>query len=121
MTNELADLVYSELKEIHIRVYRNDAPKSPTFPYIVFRLSSGMDSFPTNDYSVDVKIFDKNDGTVSVRTIETIGDTIDLALNNQVLGTTLKAHFKRDIRQFENDSTLSGVQFVNLQYTVRLY
>lgn len=121
MTNELADAVYTALTGLHSRVYRNDAPKSPTFPYVVYRVSNGFDSYPTSDYRVDVKIYEKNDGTVSMRTIEALGDSIDTALNTKVIGTTTRYHFTKDLRQFDDDPMLEGVAYVNLQYTVRVY
>jgi hypothetical protein len=121
MTNELADMVNTKLLTYHARVYRNNAPSSPTFPYVVFNVGRANDSVPTTDYIVDIKIYDKNDGTVSVRTIETLGDTIDAGLNLKVLSGTYNVHFTRDIRQHDDDESLAGVQFVNLQYTARLY
>lgn len=119
MTNELADSVYTVLSGLHTRVYRNDAPKGPTFPYVVYRVASGSDSYPTSDYRVDVKIYELNNGTVSMRTIEALGDSIDAALNTKVIGT--KYHFTKDLRQFDDDEMLEGVAYVNLQYTVRVY
>lgn len=119
MTNELADAVYTALIALHARVYRNDAPKKPTFPYIVYRVASGFDTYPTSDYRVDVKIYERNDGTISVRTIETLGDSIDTALNTKII--TSKYHFTKDLRQFDDDPMLEGVMYVNLQYTVRVY
>lgn len=122
MTNALADIINTKLLTYHARVYRNNAPQSPTFPYVVFRVRANNDTYPTTDYSLDVKIYEKNDGTVSARTIETLGDTIDAGLNMKTLSdATYKAWLKKDLRQFDDDPSLSGVMYVNLQYTVRMY
>lgn len=103
-------------------MYRNYAVDTPTFPYIVYRVRSSSDTYPTNDYMVDVMIFEKNDKTVSIRTAETLGDNIDTTLNNRVIPmTSYYAHFLRDIRQYENDPSLAGAQLIHLQYAVRLY
>ena len=121
MTNELADMINTKLLTYHSRVYRNNAKKEPTRPYVVYSVRSATDTYPTTDYQVDVKIYDKNDGTASVRTIETLADTIDAGLNNLILAGTYNVHLTRDIRQFDDDESLAGVMYINLQYTARLY
>lgn len=122
MTNEIADLVKEFLDTKHSRVYRNKSIKSPAFPYIVYRVERAVDSYPTNDYSLVINVIDKNDGTVSVRTIEDLADEINNELNTYVLtSTNYNLHFTMDNRQFDDDDSLAGVQLVNLQYTIRVY
>lgn len=122
MTNEIADLVKEFLDTKHSRVYRNKSIKSPTFPYIVYRVERAVDSYPTSDYSLVINVIDKNDGTVSVRTIEDLADEINNELNTYVFtSTNYNLHFTMDNRQFDDDDSLAGVQLVNLQYTIRVY
>ena len=122
MTNEIADLVKEFLDTKHSRVYRNKSIKSPTFPYIVYRIERAVDSYPTSDYSLVINVIDKNDGTVSVRTIEDLADEINNELNTYVFtSTNYNLHFTMDNRQFDDDDSLAGVQLVNLQYTIRVY
>ena len=121
MTNELADIINTKLLTYHSRVYRNNAKKAPTFPYVVFTVRNATDTYPTTDYFVDVKIYDKNDGTASVRTIETLADTIDTGLNHQIISSTYRVFMTRDVRQFDDDESLAGVMYINLQYTARPY
>lgn len=122
MTNEIADRVKTYLDTKHSRVYRNKSVKSPTFPYVVFKVQRAIDSYPTNDYSLVINVIEKNDGTVSVRTIEDLADAIDKDLNTLVLNSTnYNLHFTRDNRQFDDDESLAGVQLINMQYTIRVY
>jgi hypothetical protein len=122
MTNELADLLLTTLSVFTSRAYRNKSVDNPTHPYIVYKTSDVNDTYPTEDVLVQIRIFDKNDGTVSVRTIESLADSIDTVLNHNTLPTTnYQMFFTRDIREHDNDPSLAGVQVINLQYTVRVY
>lgn len=122
MTNEIADQVKTYLDTKHSRVYRNRSVKTPVFPYVVYRLESATDTYPTNDYRLIINIIENNDGTTSVRDIESLADSIDADLNTKVLkSTNYNLHFTRDMRQFDDDANLSGVQLIQLQYTVRVY
>lgn len=118
--NALADVILTYLSTKHARVYRNRAPQNPVSPYVVFVLQSASDTYPSNDYRLIINIYD--DVTTSVRAIETLADTIDAGLNLSVTSnSSLNAHFVKEIRQWSNDSELSGSQLVNLQYVVRTY
>lgn len=118
--NALADAVLTFLLTKHTRVYRNRAIQSPTLPYVVFSLTSATDTYPSNDYLLNISLFDN--ATSSVRTIEDLADAIDAGLNLSVItNSSVNAHFVKEIRQWSNDSELSGSQLVNLQYAVRAY
>lgn len=123
MTNSLADLVEELLTAIHSRVYRNKSVTNPDTPYIVYTIRQSTDTVPSKDYLVAINVYGKNDGTESVRVIEDLADTIDVAFNDKIVDNTqLSVHFKEEMpRQFENDPSLSGVQLINLQYTGRTY
>lgn len=122
--NELSDFLFEKIKTLSqltdSNTFRNRAKSNVLFPYVVFMLESQLDTYPTNDITVNIYIYD--DIKNSVRNIEAIGDDIDNMLNHQVFKTkTNYVHFKRDIRQFSNDEALVGRSLVMLQYAVRIY
>jgi hypothetical protein len=118
--NNLADALLSFLMTKHARVYRNDVPQNVVYPYIVFILGTASDTHPSDDVSVNIYIYESK-GT-SVRAIETLADLIDAGLNLYTIDSvSINARFVKDLRQFVNDPELSGVKFINLQYTCRLY
>lgn len=119
-TNAVADKVLEYLSTKHARVYRNRAPQSPTFPYVVYRVESVMNNSPSEDFYINVDVYD--DVSKSVRTIEDLADTIDAGLNMTVVNTSvLNMHFLREQRQFIDDEELVGKQMINLRYNTRIY
>jgi len=119
-TNAVADEVLEYLSTKHTRVYRNRAPQSPTFPYVVFRVESVLNNSPSEDFYINVDVYE--DVTQSVRTIEALADTIDTDLNMTVINTSvLNMHFLREARQFVDDEELVGKQMINLRYNTRIY
>jgi len=119
-TNAVADEVLEYLSTKHARVYRNRAPQSPVFPYVVFRVESVLNNSPSEDFYINVDIYE--DVSKSVRTIEDLADTIDAGLNMAVMNTAaLNMHFLREARQFVDDEELVGKQMINLRYNTRIY
>lgn len=119
-TNAVADEVLEYLSTKHARVYRNRAPQSPMFPYVVFRVESVMNNSPSEDFYINVDVYD--DVSKSVRTIEDLADTIDTGLNMTVVNTSvLNMHFLREQRQYIDDEELVGKQMINLRYNTRIY
>jgi hypothetical protein len=119
-TNAVADIILATLGAIHARSYRNEAPKSPTKPYIVFTLASASATNPSVDYYLNVDIFDAPH--VSVRTIETLSDTIQDALDNNVIRTdALNIHLVLEQRQYVSNTDLTTAQMINLRFVVRSY
>ena len=119
-TNAVADEMLEYLSTKHARVYRNRAPQSPVFPYVVFRVESVLNNSPSEDFYINVDIYE--DVSKSVRTIEDLSDTIDAGLNMAVMNTSvLNMHFLREARQFVDDEELVGKQMINLRYNTRIY
>ncbi len=119
-TNAVADEVLEYLSTKHARVYRNRAPQSPVFPYVVFRVESVLNNSPSEDFYINVDIYE--DVSKSVRTIEDLADSIDSGLNMAVMNTSeLNMHFLREARQFIDDEELVGKQMINLRYNTRIY
>lgn len=119
-TNAVADEVLEYLSTKHTRVYRNRAPQSPAFPYVVFRVESVLNNSPSEDFYINVDIYE--DVSKSVRTIEDLADSIDSGLNMAVMNTSeLNMHFLREARQFIDDEELVGKQMINLRYNTRIY
>lgn len=119
-TNAVADEVLEYLSTKHTRVYRNRAPQSPVFPYVVYRVESVLNNSPSEDFYINVDIYE--DVSKSVRTIEDLADSIDSGLNMAVMNTSeLNMHFLREARQFVDDEELVGKQMINLRYNTRIY
>lgn len=118
--NDLADAIYAFLITKQARTYRNTPIANPTYPYVVFTMADTSDTYPSDDVLVSIMVCDKRD--VSCRAIETLADSIDKDLNLKVISNSaINVHFVKSLRQFEDDETLAGIQFVNLQYSARLY
>lgn len=119
-TNLIADAVYAYLSTKHSRVYRNKSPRSPVFPYIVYRVESVINNEPSEDFYINVDVYE--DANKSVRAIEGLADTIDNGLNKTVLNADgFNAHFMREIRQFVDGTELISQQMINLRYNTRIY
>lgn len=134
-TNEVADeiLLYLNLK--HPRVYRNKAPQSPVFPYVVYRVGNVTNSYPSEDFYLNIDIYD--DVNASVRTIEDLADLIDgdgksfdenniskepTGLNLKAINTDiLNLYFDREQRQYIEANELVSAQAINIRYVVRAY
>ena len=118
-SNLVADTIYTQLSSIHARVYRNEAPRVPTFPYVVFDVETVNDSYPSNDYYVYVNVYDEPNA--SVRAISDIADLID-ALDNTVVNVSgLNLHITKILRQFISNKELTTSKAINLQYNARVY
>jgi hypothetical protein len=119
-TNAVADEVLVYLETKHTRVYRNKRPRTPVFPYIVFRVESVINSMPSEDFYINVDIFE--DVSESVRAMESLADAVDNNLNHSVIDTEkLNMHFEREIRQYIQDEELVGMHMINLRYNTRIY
>lgn len=128
-TNAVADTILTYLETKHSRVYRNKAPatitvnnvKVPTpFPYVVFRIDSTTNTIPSEDYYLNIDVYE--DAVKSVRAIEDLADLIDNGLNHSVINTsTLNLHFEREQRQYVTPEELVSVHLINLRYVVRAY
>jgi hypothetical protein len=118
-TNLLADKILAFLNTKHSRVYRNKPPKSPTFPYVVFNIIMISDTYPSNDYLINIDIFENT--TTSIRAIETLADSIDTLNDLVIKDTGINAHFTRTNRQFVSSSDLIEAQMISIEYTARTY
>lgn len=119
-TNAVADLILDYLETKHSRCYRNKSSKSPAFPYVVFRIDSDTDSYPSEDLYLNIDIYE--DVSKNVRTIEDIADTIDLGLNHEIINTNaVNLQFEREQRQYVTPEELVSSHLINLRYVVRVY
>lgn len=118
--NLVADEIYDYLITKHERVYRNKSPQSPLFPYVVYRVESVINTYPSEDLYVQIDIYE--DSNKSVRGIEDLADTIDKDLNMKVFNTSeLNLHFVRDGRNYVPAEELVSSHMINLRYAVRAY
>lgn len=118
--NLVADEIYDYLITKHERVYRNKSPQSPVFPYVVYRVESVINTYPSEDLYVQIDIYE--DSNKSVRGIEDLADTIDKDLNMKVFNTSeLNLHFVRDGRNYVPTEELVSAHMINIRYAVRAY
>lgn len=118
--NGVADEVLKYLEIKHTRVYRNKAPQSPIFPYVVYKVESVINSYPSEDLYINIDVYE--DVNKSVRNMEELADLIDDGLNHTVINTKiLNLHFEREQRQYVNPEELVSVHLINLRYVVRVY
>ena len=97
--NSVADEVYDYLITKHDRVYRNKSPQTPIPPYVVYRVDSAINTYPSEDIYLNIDIYEEV--VKSVRAIEDLADTIDNGLNLTVINTTeLNLYFNREQRQY---------------------
>jgi len=118
--NLVADEVLNYLMTKHPRVYRNKTPQNPIFPYVIFRVESVINSYPSEDLYLNIDIYE--DANKSVRAIEGLADLIDNELNLTVINTDkVNLHFDRETRQYATPEELVTAHFINLRYVVRAY
>lgn len=118
--NMVSDEVSAYLNEKHLRVYRNRAIKSPEFIYIVYKVESVINTYPSEDLYLNIDIYE--DISKSVREMEDLADLIDNDLNHKVIDTEkLNLHFEREQRQYISPEDLVSTHLINLRYVVRAY
>lgn len=124
-SNLVSDTILDYLETKHQKVYRNKAPKNTKsftlqFPYVVYRLESVNSSYPSEDYYLNVDIYE--DVNNSVRDIEDIADNIDNGLNHNVINTDdINLQFEREQRQYINAEELVSAHMINIRYVVQVY
>ena len=119
-SNKLANVIGTFLTEYHPRIYRQKAPTVKDFPYIVYRLESVVNSYPSEDLYLNVDIYE--DPNKSVKAVEQLADDIDKELNHSVIiENGMNLHFEREARQSIDSTELLGAYLVNLRYVVRAY
>ena len=118
--NKVADEIYKYLITKSTRVYRNSSPQTPIYPYIVYRVDSVINTYPSEDIYLNIDIYEEV--VKSVRAIEDLADTIDNGLNLTVINTEeLNLYFNREQRQYVPSQELVSTQLINLRYVVRVY
>ena len=119
-TNKVNDAIYDFLKTKHTRVYRNRAPQSPAFPYIVFKVDTITNNCPSFDMYLNINIFE--DVNTSIRAIESLADEIDKELEQKIINSeTMSLRFGLEQRQTVWSEDLIDAQLVNLRYVIHAY
>lgn len=119
-SNDVADIIGSYLNTKHTRVYRAKAPSIKIFPYVVYRVGSVMDSYPSEDLYLNVDIYENP--TESIRTVETLADSIEAGLNHSVIiQNGINLHFEKEQRQSVDAQELVGSYLINIRFVVRGY
>jgi hypothetical protein len=77
---ELQKYIVGQLKQVHPRVYQENAPQDGLFPYVVYRMPTSTENEWREDFILEIDIWDKpQDG--STVTLQQLSDAIDRALN----------------------------------------
>ena len=119
-SNDIADIIGAKLAAKHSRVYRQKAPATKVFPYVVYRVESVLDSYPSEELYVNIDLYEAP--TASVRTVETLADSIQAELNHKVIiENNTNLHFELEQRQSVDAQDLIEAYLVNLRFVVRAY
>ncbi len=118
-TNLVADTLYNALVVKHARVYRNEPPKNPVFPYVVFNVESITDTYPSDDYYVYIDVFDKP--SASVRAMETLADDIQSLARTVIYTSDISMQIEKISRQFVSNSDLVVSKMITMQFECRVY
>jgi hypothetical protein len=94
---ELKKAILSFLKAKHPRAYYQAAPKSATFPYLVYDLPNSTDDGVMERFVLEVDGWDKSKDTT---VIETLMDSVDKELHRKtvILADAISATFYRENR-----------------------
>ena len=119
-SNDIADIIGAKLAAKHSRVYRQKAPATKVFPYVVYRVESVLDSYPSEELYVNIDLYEAP--TASVRTVETLADSIQAELNHKVIiENNTNLHFELEQRQSVDAQDLIDAYLINLRFVVRAY
>ena len=119
-SNDIADIIGAKLAAKHSRVYRQKAPATKVFPYVVYRIESVGDTYPSEELYVNIDLYEAP--TASVRTVETLADSIQAELNHKVIiENNTNLHFELEQRQSVDAQDLIEAYLVNLRFVVRAY
>ena len=119
-SNDVADIIGTKLAAVHPRVYRQKAPSQRVFPYVVYRIESVGDTYPSEELYVNIDLYEAP--TASVRTVETLADSIQDELNHKVIiENNTNLHFELEQRQSVDAQDLIDAYLINLRFVVRAY
>ena len=119
-SNGVADIVGAYLSTKHSRIYRAKAPKDRIYPYVVYRIESVMDTYPSEDLYLNVDIYE--DPMKSVRTVESLADEIVKGLNHSVIiQDGMNLQFEKEQRQSIDAQDLVEAYLINIRFVVRGY
>ena len=119
-SNDIADIIGAKLAAKHSRVYRHKAPATKVFPYVVYRVESVGDTYPSEELYVNIDLYEAP--TASVRTVETLADSIQAELNHKVIiENNTNLHFELEQRQSVDAQDLIDAYLINLRFVVRAY
>ena len=119
-SNDIADVIGAKLAAKHSRVYRQKAPATKVFPYVVYRVESVGDTYPSEELYVNIDLYEAP--AASVRTVETLADSIQAELNHKVIiENNTNLHFELEQRQSVDAQDLIDAYLINLRFVVRAY
>lgn len=126
--NNLSVNYYDNLKslllplqtELGVRIYQDEAPKTATHPYIVFRVEDLIDTSPS--YNATLKLMVWDIGNVSSAESLALADKLLNEFNKQQkVFTNMSTHTTFTLGQSIPSEHLVGKQCIEQQYDVRIY
>lgn len=119
-TMALRKAVQAALETVSPRVKYQKAKPGTATPYIVFGLTTGIDNRPSQDYLLDVDVWDKVTKTSS-SVIEDLTDAVVVALDAvpvEVTGCSFVPYFNT---RFSADEKDSGLLHRRVTFSLRVY
>lgn len=119
-SNDIADIIGAKLAAKHSRVYRQKAPSEKVFPYVVYRIESVLDSYPSEELYLNVDLYESP--TSSVRVVESLADLYQGELNHKTfIQNKINLQIELEQRQSVDAKDLIEAYLVNLRFVVRAY
>ena len=119
-SNDVADIIGAKLTPLISRTYRGKRPSGAIYQYCVYRVESVVDAYPSEELYVNIDLYEAP--TASIRTVETLADSIVAELNHKVIiQNNVNLHFELETRQSVDAQALVDAYLINLRFAVRAY
>ena len=114
----LIGAVKTKLKTRATRVHMGQAQQGSAFPYVTFKFPTSDATDPSEDFFLEVDLWDKNTDATA---IENLTDNVDSDFHKWVYNSTgINAHFQR-INRLAIDDPDPVIKRRQLRYLVRTY
>ena len=116
----IADAIMGEISILHSRIYRNEPPQLPIYPYVVTVFEEVTPTYPSTDVYLNINVAE--DPNKSVVDMEALADKIQNALDDKIINNeNVNIHINLEQRQYISNRDLVALQMVNLRFVCRIY
>lgn len=117
--NDLIEVILDQLKSIHPRVYQNDAEDDADFPYIVFKVDTGINTEKRHDDILIIEVWDENQDTTF---IEDLTDKVERKLDYECINTDkLSTLFYKEYRKNTEKESKEDLECRELRFETQTY